>query len=186
MTIVAYKEHARLDPGRARSPAASSRTAAPRLTGSAYRGCITPRLTRPGPPAYRYYDWTPAPTAASAVAVRGQWRQSGTPVPGIIGYELDQQAGSSSRVIRVGGGSARCQSGLTAEPGGPGPGPGGAKADTTLRRLRSGALVFTTGTLGWELGLSPVPSASPDAPRAPDPRVVRMTRNLLEHVLRQR
>jgi hypothetical protein len=59
-------------------------------------------------------------------------------------------------------------------------------ADTTLRRLRSGALVFTTSTLGWELGLTPVPSASPDALLAPDPRVVRLTRNLLERVLRTR
>jgi hypothetical protein len=43
--------------------------------------------------------------------------------------------------------------------------------------------VFATGTLGWEYGLSPVPQASPDAPTAPDPRVVAMTRNLLAHAL---
>ena len=43
--------------------------------------------------------------------------------------------------------------------------------------------VQRTGTLGWELALAPVVSASPDAPRAPDPRVVAMTRNLLGHVL---
>ena len=58
-----------------------------------------------------------------------------------------------------------------------------SRADTTLYTARSGALVFSTGTLGWELGLEPVPSASPDAPRSPDLRVVRMTRNLLAHVL---
>jgi len=45
--------------------------------------------------------------------------------------------------------------------------------------------VFDTGTLGWELGLEPVPSASPDAPLAPDPRVVAMTRNLIARVLRR-
>ncbi len=39
--------------------------------------------------------------------------------------------------------------------------------------------MFDTGTLGWELGLEPVPNASPDAPRAPDARVVALTRNLL-------
>jgi hypothetical protein len=50
---------------------------------------------------------------------------------------------------------------------------------------RSGAIVFDTGTLGWELGLEPVPSASPDAPLAPDPRVVAMTRNLIARVLRR-
>ncbi len=57
-------------------------------------------------------------------------------------------------------------------------------AETTLYTAPSGALVFSAGTLGWELGLEPVPSASPNAPRAPDPRVVRMTRNLLGRVLR--
>jgi len=31
-----------------------------------------------------------------------------------------------------------------------------------------------------------VPQASPDAPLAPDPRVVAMTRNLLAHVLASR
>jgi hypothetical protein len=56
-------------------------------------------------------------------------------------------------------------------------------AQTTLYSSPSGAIVFDSGTLGWELGLDPVPSASPDAPRTPDPRVVAMTRNLLAHVL---
>ena len=59
-------------------------------------------------------------------------------------------------------------------------------AQTTLYRARSGALVFSSGTLGWELGLEPVPSASPYVPRAPDPRVVAMTRNLLARVLENR
>ncbi len=38
-------------------------------------------------------------------------------------------------------------------------------AQSTLYSGPSGAIVFATGTLGWELGLDPVPSASPDAPR---------------------
>jgi hypothetical protein len=80
----------------------------------------------------------------------------------------------------VGSGQAPC---MTPEPGEPSPGPGQDLAETTLYTAPSGAIVFNTGTLGWELGLEPVPSASPDAPRAPDPRVVAMTRNLLEHVL---
>ena len=45
--------------------------------------------------------------------------------------------------------------------------------------------MFDTGTMGWELGLEPVPSASPDAPLASDPRVVAMTRNVLDRVLRR-
>ena len=56
-------------------------------------------------------------------------------------------------------------------------------AETTIYVARSGAIVFDSGTLGWELGLEPVPSASPDAPLAPDRRVVAMTRNLLARVL---
>ena len=117
----------------------------------------------------------------------GSGISSTAPIPGIVGYELDRQIrGSSSRVTRIGGGIAPCQSGGAAEPGRHVRGPGGSGADTTLRGLRSGALVFDTGTLGWELGLAPVPSASPDAPQAPDPRLVRMTRNLLGRVLRHR
>jgi hypothetical protein len=68
-------------------------------------------------------------------------------------------------------------------PGEPIPGAGGDLAETTLYTAPSGAIVFNTGTLGWELGLEPVPSASTDAPRARDARVVAMTRNLLAHVL---
>ncbi len=80
----------------------------------------------------------------------------------------------------IGSGAAPC---MASEPGEPEPGPGQDVAETTATRRRRGALVFNTGTLGWELGLEPVPSASPDAPRGPDPRVVAMTRNLLDHVL---
>jgi hypothetical protein len=70
-----------------------------------------------------------------------------------------------------------------AEPGEPISRAGYNLAETTLYTAPSGALVFDTGTLGWELGLEPVPSASPDAPSAPDPRLVAMTRNVLDRVL---
>ena len=69
------------------------------------------------------------------------------------------------------------------EAGEPRPGRGDDLAQTTLYTAASGALVFNTGTLGWELGLEPVPSASPDAPRTPIHSLVAMTRNLLAHVL---
>lgn len=72
---------------------------------------------------------------------------------------------------------------MPSEPDDPTPAPGQDLAETTLYTARSGVLVFNTGTLGWELGLEPIPSASPDAPRTPDPQVVAMTRNLLDHVL---
>jgi hypothetical protein len=64
-------------------------------------------------------------------------------------------------------------------------GPSDDLAETTIYTARSGAIVFDTGTMGWELGLEPVPSASPDAPLAPDPRVVAMTGNVLARVLRR-
>ena len=72
---------------------------------------------------------------------------------------------------------------MPAAPPEPVPGAGQNLAETTLYQARSGGLVFSTGTLGWELGLEPVPSASPDAPHAPDSRVVAMTRNLLSRML---
>jgi hypothetical protein len=59
----------------------------------------------------------------------------------------------------------------------------GSDAESTLYSGPSRGLVFATGTLGWLYGLSPVPQVSPDAPRAPDPRVVAMTRKLLARAL---
>ena len=84
----------------------------------------------------------------------------------------------------VGAGSAACMP--VRDPGEPLPGPGIYQAESTLYTTTHGSIVFTSGTLGWELGLEPVPSASPDAPRRPDPRIVTMTRNLLGRVLAQR
>ena len=104
-----------------------------------------------------------------------------TRIRGIVGYELDMRTHSGTPGTQlIGSGVAPCMPASAREPR---PGPGQDRAESTLYRVRSGALVFSTGTLGWELALEPVPSASPDAPTAPDPRVVAMTRNLLARVL---
>jgi hypothetical protein len=60
----------------------------------------------------------------------------------------------------------------------------GEIAQSTLYEAPSGAVVFASGTLGWLYGLSPVPQASPEVPRAPDARVVAMTENLIRRALR--
>ncbi|PZS08594.1 MAG: hypothetical protein DLM64_12205 [Solirubrobacterales bacterium] len=182
-SLVSYKEHFGSDPDQTNPTGPfSDRGAA--LTGSAYLGCITPRVSEPGPPAYRYYAWSPAPTLAPQWLFAGAGVTARTRIAGIVGYELDQRTDASPPAARViGGGSAPCMAAGASEPGDPVPGTGDGLAQSTLYTARSGALVFDTGTLGWELGLEPVASASPDAPRAPDPRVVAITRNLLGHVL---
>jgi hypothetical protein len=172
--IVAYKEHAALDPDRADPTGVFPDGGAP-LTGSSYEGCITPRLPGGGPPTYRYYSWQPAADLKPAWLFAGTGITPSTRIPGIVGYELDLRTAATPRGTKlVGFGTAPCMAG----------GQGGrGLAESTLYVARSGALVFASGTLGWELGLEPVPSASPDAPRAPDRRLVRITRNLIEHVL---
>jgi hypothetical protein len=182
-SIIAYKEHAALDPDR-QNPTGIFADRGAALAGSAYLGCITPRLSRPGPPMYRYYSWTPAPGLQPHWLFAGTGVTATTRIPGIVGYELDQRTPAAPAGTQtVGGGVAPCMAQGAVEPGEPVPGPGDDHADTTVYTAPSGAIVFDTGTLGWELGLEPVPSASPDAPRAPDPRVVAITRNVLAHVL---
>jgi hypothetical protein len=178
--IVSYKEHSSADPNQGQSTGLFPDAGAP-LTGSAYVGCITPRLNTSGPPTYTYYLWAPNPNLQPAWLFAGAGVTSGTRIPGIQGYELDLRTHASpSGTTLVGYGHATC---MRAPPGEPVPGPGQNLGETTTYTAHSGALVFSTGTLGWELGLEPVPSASPDAPRAPDPRVVAMTRNLLSRML---
>lgn len=181
--IVGYKEHAALD----RNPSQPTGFFPDRgtsLAGSAYLGCITPRVDQPGPPTYRYYAWSPAPGLSPSWLFAGTGITAGTSIPGIVGYELDQRTAQAPPGTEiVGGGTAPCMGSSASEPGEPIPSPGDDRADSTLYTAPSGAIVFDSGTLGWELGLEPVPSASPDAPLAPDPRVVGMTRNLLAHVL---
>jgi hypothetical protein len=181
--IVSYKEHAAEDPDQTdRTGSFADRGA--RLSGSAYLGCITPRLSQPGPPTYRYYSWSPEPTLQPSWLFARTGVTATTQIRGIVGYELDQRTALTPPATRlVGYGVAPCGHRSFDEPGEPVPRAANDLAETTLFTARSGALVFDTGTLGWELGLEPVPSASPDAPRTPDPRVVAMTRNLIGHVL---
>jgi hypothetical protein len=181
--IVAYKEHAAEDPDPS-TPTGIFPDRGAGLTGSAYLGCITPRLGQTGPPTYRYYRWAPAPGLQPAWLFAHTGITPTTQIPGIVGYEVDQRTPRSPAGTHlVGAGAASCMSVRAAEPGEPVPGPGDDLAETTIYTAPSGAIAFNTGTLGWELGLEPVPSASPDAPRSPSPYVVAMTRNLLAHVL---
>ncbi len=180
-SIVSYKEHAALDPNHL-TPTGSFPAGGAPLTGSAYLGCITPRVDQPGPPTYRYYGWAPDPALSPSWLFAGTGVNAATRIPGIVGYELDQRTAASPTGTAVAGaGAAPCMP--VSDPGEPVPAAGQNRAETTLYTAPSGAFVFNTGTLGWELGLEPVPSASPDAPTAPDPRVVAMTRNLLGRVL---
>jgi hypothetical protein len=176
--IIAYKESPEADPDRAAPTGLYPAGGAP-LVGSAYNGCITPRVTQSGPPIYRYYPWRPSPRLQPAWLFDGSGVSASSSIPGIVGYELDQRtAASPTGTLLVGSGS-----GVPCMPESE-PSPAhGSLAETTLYSARSGALVFATGTLGWEYALSPVPQASPDAPLGPDQRVVKMTRNLLAHVL---
>ncbi len=176
--IVAYKEFVVRDPDRA-DPTGLFPQGGAELTGSAYDGCITPRLEVPGPPVYRYYAWRPSPRLRPAWLFAGTGITATTSIPGIVGYELDERTPATPPgTLLVGAGTGvRCGSELEPSP------VHGSAAETTLYTARSGALVFASGTLGWEFALSPVPQASPDVPLAPDPRVVALTRNLLARVL---
>jgi hypothetical protein len=183
--IIAYKEHASLDPDRSDTTGPFPDRGA-RLTASAYLGCTTARVQQPGPSTYRYYPWTPAPGLRPSWLFAHTGIRATTRIPGIVGYELDQHTPLTPAGTRVAGsGAVRCTIDTAPEPNEPMPGPGDDLAETTIYTARSGAIVFNTGTMGWELGLEPVPSASPDAPLAPDPRVVAMTRDLIARVLRR-
>jgi hypothetical protein len=182
--IFAYKEHASLDRDRSdRTGPFPDRGA--RLADSAFLGCATPRVQQPGPTTYRYYAWSPAPGLRPAWLFAHTGVTAATRIPGIVGYELDERTPlTPAGTLLVGSGAVPCASFEPHEPNEPVARPGDDLAETTIRTGRSGAIVFDTGTMGWEFGLAPVPSASPDAPRASDPRVVAITRNLIAHVLR--
>jgi hypothetical protein len=177
--IVAYKEFAAHDPNQTEATGLFGLGGAG-LVGSAYDGCITPRLRQPGPPVYRYYAWRPDPGLRPAWLFAGTGVRASTVISGIVGYELDRLAPAAPAGTRVVGSSAEavpCQNESEPSP------LRGDVAQSTLYEAPSGAVVFAAGTLGWLYGLSPVPQASPDVPRAPDPRVVAMTENLLARVL---
>jgi hypothetical protein len=202
--MVAYKEHAAEDPALARRatgpPTGLFPLGGADLVGSAYDGCVTPRRPGPGPPVYRYYAWSPTPNLQPAWLFAGTDITARTRIPGVVGYELDERTPAAPAGTAVVGGSEGA-AGTAALGGGAGtaaaggavgascmpesePSPArGRIAQSTIYTAPSGALVFATGTLGWEYALSPVPQASPDVPRAPDPRVVAMTRNLLARAL---
>ena len=136
------------------------------LVGSAYDGCITPRVAQPGPPVYRYYAWAPSP------GLQPRWLFAGT---GDHRLDADSRGSSatSSTSARRPRPRARCSwAAATARVHAPRPSRrrcAGTVAETTLYTARSGALVFATGTLGWLYALSPVPQASPDAPAGARP-----------------
>jgi hypothetical protein len=178
--IVAYKQYVARDPDRAQ-PSGLFPLGGADLAGSAYNGCITPRVPRPGPPAYRYYPWTPAADMKPAWLFAHTGVRPSTRIPGIVGYELDQRvAATPPNTTLIGSGAGVCGAATEPSP------VRGRVSESTLYTARSGAFVFATGTLGWEYALSPVPQASPDAPPVPDRRVVAMTRNLLARALGRR
>jgi hypothetical protein len=173
--IVSYKQYAQSDPHTA-EPSGLNPTGGAGVKGSAYNGCVTPRVSQPGPPVYRLYPWTAAGGPSWLFA--GSGVAAGSSIPGIVGYELDERTSASpAGTAVVGEGSAQC--GAETEPSPV----KGTVAQSTLYTAPSGAFVFASGTMGWLYGLEAVPQASPDAPSAPDPRVVAITRNLLGRAL---
>jgi hypothetical protein len=176
--IIAYKQWAAGDPDRVAPSGPFPLGGAP-LVGSAYDGCISPRVAGPGPAVYRYYPWRPSLSLTPRWLFAGTRLTAAASVPGIVGYELDQRSPATplgTQLIGAGAG-VPCMPGSQLSP------VHGALAETTLYTAPSGALVFATGTLGWAYALSPVPQASPDAPSTADPRIVALTRNLLARAL---
>jgi hypothetical protein len=178
--IVAYKEAVARDPDRSR-PTGLFPAGGAAIVGSAYDGCITPRRPVLGPPQYRYHAWRPSPALKPGWLFAHTGVSTSTSIPGVVGYELDRRTPDAPAATRVLGESSAVTCLSEHEPSAA----YGVGAQTTLYTTRAGGLVFATGTLGWEYGLEPVPQASPDVPRRPDPRVVAITRNLLAHVLAQ-
>lgn len=173
--IVGYKQSAERDPDTA-EPTGLFPLGGANVKGSAYDGCITPRVSQPGPPVYRLYSWTPL--AGPSWLFAGAGVRVNTVIPGIVGYELDERTPAAPPgTLVVGQGTASC--GAETEPSPV----HGTLAQSTLYTAPSGAFVFASGTMGWLYGLEAVPQASPDAPVAPDPHVVAITRNLIAHAL---
>jgi hypothetical protein len=56
---------------------------------------ITPRLAGSGPPVYRYYAWSAARPLRPLWLFARSGVRPGVPIPGIVGYELDQKAGTA-------------------------------------------------------------------------------------------
>lgn len=142
------------------------------LVGSRYERCITPRIGRRSAQLWHYFPWHPDPRLRPRWLFRDTGLTATSTVVNIVGYEVDVAAPGHPRgETTVGGGLTQCQRHLPSQP-----------AATTLYQAPSGALVFATGTLGWQFGLSPDERNSPDTPDHPDRRLVRLTRNLLARV----
>jgi hypothetical protein len=177
--IISYKQFAAHDPDRAH-PSGLFPQGGAGLVGSAFDGCITPRVRQPGPPVYRLYAWAPSPSLTPRWLFAHSGVSASTRIAGIVGYELDARTiASPPGAIVVGAGGGVC-----APENEPAPAHG-TLAQSTLYTAHSGAFVFAAGTLAWLYGLEPVPQASPDAPTRPDPRVVAITDNLLARALRR-
>jgi hypothetical protein len=173
--IVGYKEHVAADPDKTLPSGLTPFSGAP-LTGTAWAQCVTPRYLNGTQthPTYHYYAWKPAAAMQPDWLFHDTGLTSSSLVSGIVGYEPDQTTSASPAGTQVvGSGSTLCQHG----------GPASGLGQSTLYTAHSGALVFSSGTLGWELGLSPMPAESPDAPRRADPRLVKLTENLFDRML---
>jgi hypothetical protein len=168
--IVAYKEHAASDPDKSEPTGLMPLAGAP-LTGTAWQQCVTPRVVGSGRTTYHYYPWRPSASLQPDWLFRDTGLTPSSLVAGIVGYEPDRTTPASPPGIQiVGSGNTLCQRG----------GPLLGSGQSTLYTASSRALVFSSGTLGWTLGLSPMPDESPDVPRRPDPRLVKLTENLFE------
>ena len=171
--ILAYKERAARDPDQ-RLPSGLFPLGGAPITGTSWQRCVTPRYPALGHAVYHYYPWRPGLSLQPAWLFAGTGLVAGSQVNGIVGYELDRTSIASPLGTQVvGGGSTPCLGGR----------PPIGVSQSTLYQAPSGALVFSSGTMGWELGLSPVPAASPDAPHRADPRLVRLTENLFARML---
>src|SRR5207302_8724640 len=120
------------------------------LVGSAFDGCITPHVRQPGPPVYRYYPWAPAPALQPRWLFAHTGIRASSTIAGVVGYELDARSPLAPPGTLILGAGYGAPCGREGEPA-PMRGFGAA---TTLYTARSGALVFATGTLGWEYALS--------------------------------
>jgi hypothetical protein len=171
--MTAYKEYVGADPDQTLPSGLFPFGGAP-LTGTAWQLCVTPRYLGTGRPTYHYYPWKPSAALQPEWLFQDTGLTATSEVNGIVGYEPDGTTSASPPGVQVvGSGTTLCQNG----------GPAAGLGQSTLYTAPSGALVFSSGTLGWSLGLSPMPDESPDAPRAPDPRLVKLTENLFERML---
>jgi len=176
-TMISYKEYAPLAPPQLRATGPFPAGPAGRLTGTAFAGCITPRL--PGsPPRYRYYPLT-ITAQSPRWLLHGSGLAAGATLPGIVGYELDDRspyAPPGTAVVALSP-PVPCLRGDGAAP------LPGDLAEATLYYTPAGGFVFASGTLGWLYGLQPLPGVSPDLPDRPMPALETITRNLIRKAI---